>query len=566
MGKMRASASILRSFLGKKRGFTVRAILTGVILGSILACSNVYLALKVGAFNGGSIPGAIIGSRLFSLWGGGNVLLETNVAHSIASAGANFSGAYFDSIPVAAQLGFMPSYAVMVAFLAFGGLIGISLTVLFRRYLIVEEQLPFPSGIATANTLKTIGDQNVGKKKMRMLLVGFILSALMVFLQSSIVGSVLPGAVDFTGKLPEGLMYGISLSPMLLAFGYIMGFKSAVGYFLGNILTGLVISPILLSRGIVTETDWAPVAKMIASPASGLLIGGTVFSMIVNYKSLLNSFKALANIKIKTSASDDSDRDLPVYIPLLVIGVCTVVLATIFQQYASFIFFPFIVLLAFLFALVAARTTGETGLCPTSLFVWISISIIGTIVTKNPGVIAFLAGIVAVSVGQASDSTNDLKTSYLIKSCPGTIEISEYLGMFAGALTAPLAFSVIVKAYGIFNEQFPVPFGMVAKDITESVAQGGTPFNTLTLAIGLVAGALMTILKLPALPTGLGMFAPLTFGTTVLLGGIIRKIVSRKGEEKEDDGVSFFSGVLAGEGVLGVIVAAVIVLVSQSAG
>lgn len=565
MTKQKTSKNSLKAFVGKERGFTLRAILTGLILGSILACSNVYLALKVGAFNGGSIPSAIIASRLFSLLGGENILLETNIAHSVASAGANFSGAYFDSIPVAAHLGFLPNYITMVAFLAFGGLIGISLVVLFRRYLIVEEQLPFPSGIATANTLKTIGDQNIGKKKMSILVSGFILSSIVVLLQSSAIGSILPGSIDVTSKLPEGFMFGISLSPMLLAFGYIMGFKSSVGYFLGNILTGLVISPFLLSNGIVKETEWAPVAKIIASPASGLLIGGTVFSMVVNYKSLINSFKALANIKIKTSYNDD-DRDLPVYIPLAIIAICTVVLAFVFQQYASFIFFPLIVLLAFLFGLVAARTTGETGLCPTSLFVWISISIIGTIVTKNPGVIAFLAGIVAVSVGQASDSTNDLKTSYLIKSCPGTIEIAEYIGMFAGALTAPLAFNVIVKAYGIFNEQFPVPFGMVAKEITESVAQGSNPFNTVTLIIGLVTGALMTVFKFPALPTGLGMFAPLSFGFTVLLGGIIRKYISRKGEDREDDGVSFFSGVLAGEGIIGVIVAALIVIISQSAG
>lgn len=544
-----------------ERGFTLRAILIGFILGSVLASSNVYLALKIGAFNSGSILGAIIGGQVLNFLGSSNLLFETNVVHSVTSAGANFSGAYFDSIPVAANFGFLPNYLTMMAFLAFGGMIGISLVVLFRRYLVVEERLPFPSGIATANTLKAISDKKVVNKKMKLLAGGFVLSASIILLQSSVLGSIIPASFDMTPKLPKGFMLGISLSPMLVAFGFIMGFKSSAGYLIGNVLTGLVFSPYLLSNNIIQEAQWVPVAKIIASPASGLLIGGTIFSMIVNYRSLINSFKVLMHVRIKASsdsAEGSMDKDLPIFIPLSIIAIGTIALAIIFQQYTSILLFPLIVLLAFLFGLVAARTTGETGLCPTSLFVWISIAIIGAAVTRSPGIIAFLAGIIAVSVGQASDSTNDLKTAFLIKSSPGTVEIAEYIGLLSGVLVAPLAFNVIINAYGIFNEQFPVPFGMVAKEIIESVSRGGNPFDIITLGVGLAIGAIMTIFKLPALPVGLGMFAPLSFGCTVFLGGILRKFMS-KNESKDDDGITFFSGVFAGEGIIGVVIAALIV-------
>jgi uncharacterized oligopeptide transporter (OPT) family protein len=186
-------------------------------------------------------------------------------------------------------------------------------------------------------------------------------------------------------------------------------------------------------------------------------------------------------------------------------------------------------------------------------------AIIGTVVTKNPGVIAFLAGIIAVAVGQASDSMNDLKTGYLIKATPASQQLVQYVGLLGGALAAPLAFVAIVKAYGIFNEQFPVPFGMVAKEIVTSVSQGVNPFNGLTLSLGLVGGGLLSLFHLPALPIGLGMFAPVTFGLTVLVGGVVRKIVASRGARPEDDGIAFFSGMLAGEGIMGVLIAAAVV-------
>lgn len=547
-------------FILNRKEVTFRAILIGVLMGALLACSNVYLAMKVGAFNGGSVPGAIIGSSLLRLFGSESLLLETNIIHTTASAGANFSGAYFDALPVAHSLGFTSGYLEMFLYLAFGGFIGISLTVLFRRYLVVEEQLPYPQGLAVANTLQVIDNPKSGKRKMRLLVLGFILSGIVVLLQSQLCGGILPSAVDLTGWLPKGCMFGIAISPLLLGFGYIMGMKSSVGYFLGNVITGLIVSPMLLKMGILENVSWEVSATKIVSPASGLLIGGTVLTMLLNYKAFLKAFQVLAKARISNAASEGNmaDVDLPLWVPMSVIAAGTVVLAFLFQKYALFIAFPVVVVLAFLFALVAARTTGETGLCPTSLFVWVTMAIVGTIITKNPGVIAFISGIVAVSVGQASDSMNDMKTGHLIKAVPGSQQIVQYMGMLGGALAAPLAFGIIVQAYGIFNEQFPVPFGMVAKEIVTSISQGGNPFNGTTLALGLAAGGVMSFFGLPALPVGLGMFAPLSNGAAVLIGGLIRKAMERKSAETEDDGVAFFSGILGGEGLMGVVIAALV--------
>lgn len=112
--------------------------------------------------------------------------------------------------------------------------------------------------------------------------------------------------------------------------------------------------------------------------------------------------------------------------------------------------------------------------------------------------------------------------------------------MLGGALAAPLAFKVIVDAYGIFNEQFPVPFGMVAKEIVSSVSQGTNPFDIRTLIVGLVAGGALAFWGLPALPIGLGLFAPLSNGAAVLIGGLIRFALEKKSKEREDDGVALF--------------------------
>ena len=559
LNSKKQSRGIWSIFVSGRPEVTLRAILMGVLMGALLACSNVYLAMKVGAFNGGSIPGAIIGASVLRLFGAENLLLETNIIHTTTSAGANFSGAYFDALPVAHSLGFASGYVEMFLYLAFGGFIGVSLTAIFRRYLVVEEQLPYPQGLAVANTLKVIDNPQAGKRKMQLLIVGFIAASVIVLLQSQLVGFLLPASIDLTSWLPNGCMFGIAISPLLIGFGYIMGMKSSVGYFLGNIITGLIVSPLLLRSGVVETVTWESSATKIVSPASGLLIGGTVLTMLLNYKSFLTSFRALTNAKISASTNEDMrDRDIPLWFPLGVIGAGTILLAILFNKYAFFITFPLVVVLAFLFSLVAARTTGETGLCPTSLFVWVTMAIVGTVITKNPGVIAFISGIVAVSVGQASDSMNDMKTGHLIGAVPGSQQIVQYMGMLGGALAAPLAFKVIVDAYGIFNEQFPVPFGMVAKEIVSSVSQGANPFDIRTLIIGLVAGGAMAFFGLPALPVGLGLFAPLSNGAAVLIGGLIRFVLEKKSGEKEDDGVAFFSGVLGGEGLMGIIIAALV--------
>lgn len=559
-GKNLKFFDLIKVLLLQRKEVTLRAIVMGLVFGAILACSNVYLAMKVGAFNAGSIPGAIVGAGFLHAVGSKALIFEANIIQTITSAGANFSGAFFDSIPVAASFGKLPGYFELFIYLAFGGLIGISLTVLFRRYLVVEEQLAYPSGIAVANTLEVVSKGKEAGRKLKILFYGFLISALVVLLQSQVFKSVLPWSFDFTSLLPEGFMFGVAISPLLIGFGYMMGLKSAVGYFTGNVLSGLILGPMLYRQGAVAEAAWAPIAKVLASPASGLLIGGTLLTMAVNYKSILRAFKALSKVRIAKEFDEDKshDIDLPVQVPLGIILLGTIVLGVFFGNYAHVLAFPLIVLCAFLFSLVAARTTGETGLCPTSLFVWVAMAIIGGVVTKRPEVIAFLAGIVAVSVGQAADSMNDLKTGYLIKATPASQQLVQYLGLLGGALAAPLAFMAIVKAYGIFNEQFPVPFGMVAKEIVVSVSEGANPFNTVTLSIGLIAGGVLSVFHLPALPMGLGMFAPVTFGLTVLIGGIIRKAVSSRGAAPEDDGIAFFSGMLAGEGVMGVIMAAVI--------
>jgi len=552
---------LVKSFVFERKEVTLRAVLMGLIFGAVLACSNVYLAMKVGAFNPGSIPGAILGSGILHALGSKALIFEANIIQTITSAGANFSGAFFDSIPVAASFGDMPGYLELFLYLAFGGMIGISLTVLFRRYLVVEEKLPYPNGIAVANTLEVVSKGKEASRKMKILSYGLLLSSVLVLLQSPLAGAILPGSIDFTSFLPEGFMFGLALSPLLIGFGFMMGLKSAVGYFLGNVLVGLVLGPLLYHRGIVDEIAWAPIAKVLASPASGLLIGGTVLSMAIGYRSILRAFRALSSMSVRTGMDerDLPDRDLPLWVPLSIILFGTVALGFFFGKFASVFAFPLIVVCAFLFSLVAARTTGETGICPTSLFVWVAMAIIGTVVTKNPGVIAFLAGIIAVAVGQASDSMNDLKTGYLIKATPASQQLVQYVGLLGGALAAPLAFVAIVKAYGIFNEQFPVPFGMVAKEIVTSVSQGVNPFNGLTLSLGLVGGGLLSLFHLPALPIGLGMFAPVTFGLTVLVGGVVRKIVASRGARPEDDGIAFFSGMLAGEGIMGVLIAAAVV-------
>lgn len=545
--------NLLRRYIFDKPEVTWRAVFLGIFLGSILAAANVYLAMKVGAFNPGSIPGALAGAGLFHATGSQVLILEANIVQTITSSAANFSGAFFDSIPVASHFGGLPPYFGMVLYLFLGGVVGISLSVIFRRYLVVEEQLPYPSGAAVATTLNVIGDAKAAKRKFTLLITGLVTAGVVTLLQSSQLGGFLPWALMLDDFLPENMSLGFALAPLFFGFGYFMGARVAIGYFVGCAISWLFASPLLVSSGTLDTASWEGVAHFMSSPASGLIIGGTLLPMILGWKSLVRAF---THLKLKSATdSKDTETDLPIILPIIMITLGIVIMSIHFSDMVSLFVLVVVVILATFFALIAARTTGETGFTPTSLFVWIALGFLAVVVDGDAGVLAFCAGIIAVAVGQSADSMNDLKTGHLIGATPASQQFVAYIGLAAGAIVAPFVFLVIVDQYGIFNEEFPVPFGIVAKEIVESVSTGGQAFDWNWLGGGLIAGIGLTALKLPALGVGLGMFAPSTFGLSVAIGGLVRAVLKKKSADTEDDGVAFFSGLLAGSGIMGVIMA-----------
>jgi OPT family oligopeptide transporter len=571
-----------------RREATARALVTGAVLGVVLAAANVYTSIKVGVIDGGSMTAALLAFAIFSIgrrrtdapFGA----LESNITQTAASSAAvmSFVTGVAGPIPALAMMGTHVSSAAVVVFGVGVGGLGVLVAALLRRRLVMEEALPFPTGAATGEVIEaTFGARHVAVRRVRLLLGGATLAGVVTWCRDgrpAIVpqGFMLPGAIGGVAAAVLGI--GVSASPLMLATGAMVGLRNTLGMLLGAATARIVLAPWLLRAGVVPDAELGSLASWLIWPSLGLLVSGSFLPLLLDGGAIVRSFRQLASLGSAWSvnaAAADARRAARPWMPLLL--AASAVAIVVACGALAFGVEPLVMLAALVLALVlanvAARTTGETDFGPAGSF-----GTVGTIAFSGKGAATGgTTGLMAggtLSMGVATQTSQTLwafRAGRQLGASPGAQIRAQLLGVLVGAAVTVPVYLVIVSSYGLGNERMPATSALSCKATVEAMRGWAAlpPWGATAAAIGLSAGAILTLLArgragrlLPsAASIGVGFILPFPLVAASVAGAVLavaaRKLFGGRGFDQPSL-LAVASGGMAGESIVGVVIAILI--------
>lgn len=565
--------------------FTVTSIVMGIILAVVFGAANAYLGLRVGMTVSASIPAAVISMGVIRVIMKKDSILESNMVQTIGSAGESLAAGAIFTLPVLflwAQEGITdsPNLITISLIALFGGLLGVFFMVPLRNALIVKEHgvLPYPEGTACAEVLLA-GEE--GGASAKSVFVGMGIAALFKFLVDGL--KVVPGVVTAPIKALKTEI-SAEVYPALVGVGYICGMKISSYIFAGGLLGWFVLIPAIVTFGgdtiLFPGTDtianiyaqngaaaiWSSYIRYIGA---GAVAAGGIISLIKSLPLIVTTFrdaiKGMKGSKVNSTARTAQDLDMR----FIVIGVVALIVAIwLFPQIpVTLLGAILIVVFGFFFATVSSRMVGLVGssnnpvsgmAIATLLFSSLLLKITGdTGAHGMQGAIA-IGSIICIVAAMAGDTSQDLKTGYILGATPRKQQIGELIGAFVSALAIGGVLILLNTAWGFGTTELSAPQATLMKMIIEGVMEGNLPWAL--VFIGVFIALVIEVLGISVLPVAIGLYLPLELSTTIMLGGLVRFVVDKKKSEKEksndaDSGVLFCSGMIAGEGLVGILLA-----------
>lgn len=571
---------------------TVTSIIMGILLAVIFGAANAYLGLRVGMTVSASIPAAVIAMGVIRVIMKKNSILESNVVQTIGSAGESLAAGTIFTLPalfIWAKEGLTdkPGILEITLIALIGGLLGVFFMVPLRNALIVKEHgiLPYPEGTACAEILLA-GES--GGASASTVFAGMGFAAVFKFIIDGI--KAVPGEIAFRIKGFAGEI-GTQIYPAVMSVGYICGFRISSYMLAGGILSWLVLIPLIVLFGenitMYPNTDQTIGEIFNASGASGIwgsyiryigagaLAAGGIISLIKSIPLIIRTFRdALKGMGGKSGVSSDrTSQDLNMKIVLGAIAVLTLLVWLIPAIPVSLLGALIIVVFGFFFATVSSRMVGLVGSSnnPVSGMA-IATLLIATVILKLTGASGIEGMTAAIAIGSvicivaaiSGDTSQDLKTGYILGSTPKKQQYGEIIGVVAAALSIGVTLYLLDSAMGLGSSDLPAPQATLMKMIVEGVMDAELPWNL--VFIGAFIAVLVELVGIPVLPFAIGVYLPIHLNACIMVGGIIRLIFDKKkGDEtnkKEviNNGILFTSGMIAGEGLVGVILALLAVI------
>lgn len=579
--------------------FTVKAILIGVLIGVIFGAANAYLGLKVGLTVSASIPAAVMAVAIFKIFFKGGSILETNMVQTVGSAGESLAAGVIFTIPAFFLWGMEPSKLEITTIAFVGGTIGVIFMIPLRRFLIVKEhgKLPYPEGTACAEVLVAgQGDISKAKTLFKGMGIGALYQALM---HNRLFGL---WSKEPTTHIPgfKGAEIGAEVTPELLGVGYIIGPQISAIMLSGGMMGWLVLIPLIYLFGEYANTPIYPEAVTLIKDmapgeiwsryiryigAGGVAFAG-IFSLIKSIPVIFSSFKAgISQIgKNKAENEERTDKDLPMNFiiggaVLLALAAAVYLYLSVFKGaiglslLAGFL----IVLFGFFFVTVSSRIVGLLGsssnpisgmTIATLLLTCVIFVLAGLGDMPNVKIAALTVGaFVCIAAAIAGDTSQDLKTGFLIGSTPKYQQIGELFGVLSSALTMGIVMYFLKDA--IVAGELPAPQANLMKLVVDGVIGGNLPW---TLVIGGAFIALcVELLGINSLAFAVGLYLPLSLSVPIMFGGIIRWILEKRTndkhlEEKRENGVLYSSGLIAGAALTGVCIMILVGLSDKAPG
>ena len=566
--------------------FTATSIILGIILAVMFGGANAYLGLRVGMTVSASIPAAVLSMGIIRMILRKDSILENNMVQTIGSAGESVAAGAIFTLPAlflwAGEWGTSAPSLVEIAVIAFiGGALGILFMVPLRKALIVQEHgvLPYPEGKACAEVLMA-GEE--GGNKASTVFAGLGIAAAYKFITDGL--KLFPSEVHYEIPAYKGSGIGMDVLPALLGVGYICGPKISSYLFCGGILGWFVLMPLIVLFGanIVLFPADVTIAELYAEGGSfaiwtnyikyigaGAVACGGVLSLIKSLPLIIKTFgEAMKGFGKGDATNERTNQDLN--IKFILIGVVVLALAIwIVPVIPINLFGAFlIVIFGFFFATVSSRMVGLVGssnnpvsgmTIATLLVATIALKATGT--TGQAGMTAAIAigGVICIVAAIAGDTSQDLKTGYILGATPKKQQIGELIGVFASALAIGGVLYLLHIAWGYGSTQLPAPQATLMKMIVEGVMDGNLPWTL--VGIGAFIAIVVEILGIPVLPFAIGLYLPIHLSTPMMVGGLVKWIVDKKStseKEKKDtdaNGVLYSSGMIAGEGLVGIFLA-----------
>ena len=568
--------------------FTVTSVLIGALLAVVFGAANAYLGLIVGMTISASIPAAVISMGIIRVILRRDSILENNMVQTIGSAGESVAAGAIFTIPALflwAEEGKIAFPSILTIFLIalFGGVLGVCFMVPLRQALIVEEHgtLPFPEGTACAEVLLA-GEE--GGAKAGTVFAGLGIAGFYKFLADGL--KLFPSEIGYAFKGYAGSQLGIQVLPSLAGVGFICGPKIASYMFAGGTLSWFVLMPLIALFGgdavifpgtepISTLTPselWSNYIKYIGA---GAVAAGGMISLIKTFPLIIRTFRqAMASMKKKHDANTlRTEQDLPMPLLLGVILAIVIAIWLIPTFPVSPIGALIVVVFGFFFASVSSRMVGLIGSSnnPVSGMA-IATLIIATLVLKATGTVGTtgmvgaiaIGGIICIVAAIAGDTSQDLKTGFIVGATPKKQQIGEIIGVVVSALAVGFVLYLLNEAWGYGGEDLPAAQATMMKMLVEGIMNADLPWGL--ILTGVFIAIAVEILKVPVMPFAVGMYLPFSLSAGIMAGGAVRFIVERiKGTDAEkkartNRGVLFTSGLIAGEGIVGILLAVLTVL------
>lgn len=563
---------------------TVRAVLSGCLIGGVLALCNIYAGLKIGWGFNMSITAMLIAFGIFKAFRPIG-MLENNVNQTAASSAASISSAgLVSAIPAYTILtDHHLSYVVLVVWTAAVSFVGVVVAIGLRRQMIVVDKLPFPGGVASAETIKQIYAQGrEAMARVMMLLGGAVTGATIKLVAhfAKLHPLGLPGSIGAKAGAASGATkytfanLGFSLEPsvLMIGVGAIIGIRAGISLMLGAVVSWLWLAPIALDEGWATpgplEPDamwFGPINKWMLWPGVAMMVTASLTSFAFSGKSMMNAMR-----RTKGAVEDPNDVPRKVFLGALVGALA---LAAITQT--AFFGIPLwlaigAVLFTFVLAIVAGRVSGETGITPVGPMGKVTQLVFGVL---SPGDVAgnlMAANVTGGAASQCADLLHDMKTGALIGASPRAQAVGQSFGVVAGAIIGSAGYLLLIpdpKGMLLVTEEWPAPAVAAWKAVAELFREGFDAMPTMAMEAMAIAGGLGVVLALleKLLPKkaatwvpspgsiGLAMVVPALYSVSMFVGAVIAFVLTKtKPEWSKRFLIVLAAGLIAGESLVGV--------------
>ena len=572
--------------------FTGTSIVLGIILAVVFGGDNAYLGLRVGMTVSASIPAAVISMGVIRRILKKDSVLENNMVQTIGSAGESVAAGSIFTMPAlflwASEWGTTPpSLLEITVIAAAGGWLGVLFMVPLRKALIVKEHgvLPYPEGKACAEVLLA-GEE--GGKKSGTVFRGLGLASGYKFLTDGL--KVFPSEVHWEIPAYAGSGAGIDVLPSLLGVGYICGAKISSYLLAGGILGWFVLMPliVLFGKDIILFPATVTVGELYAEGGSfaiwsnfikyigaGAVAAGGVISLLRSLPLIIRTFRDAVKDYGKggTGKEERTDRDIPVKVILIAVFAIILFLWVIPAVPVNLPGAVLIAVAGFFFATVSSRMVGLVGSSNNPVSgMTIATLLTAAFVLKAAGQTGHASMTAAIAIGSviciiaaiAGDTSQDLKTGYITGATPMKQQIGELIGAAAASVAIGLILYLLNAAWGYGSPELPAPQATLMKMIVEGVMGGNLPWSL--VAAGACIGIVIEILGIPVLPFAVGLYLPIHLSTPMMAGGLVRLFIEKRRKDNDgkkdtvERGILYCSGLIAGEGLAGILLAVFAIL------